>query len=464
MPPPDGPAWWQKLFARRSREPATNEALALPDNSAMDPWENPSQAIAFGQRIIFYGVAVFLVWAALAPLDEGVPAPGAVAVESGRKTISPLISGLVATLHISENQRVKAGDVLLTLENTQQQASHDSALQQHFATAVRLARLEAELLGANQLQLPTDLESLDRQSWARKLLGDEVSLLASRNETTENELAIFRERLAASEERVRGARQQVNARKQQQALLAEQVRSLERLVEAGHSPRNQLLETQRTLLEISRMVSELETAIAVNINSSSELRLQLNQRRKEIQRDLEKEIVETRRALGLDAEKLKSARDELDRTVLKAPIDGQVVALQGLAPGSAVGNGGRLMEIIPEGDRLLVDVQVAVHLIDRVHPGLEAEVRINAFPEEPQLVIKGNVLSVSGDQLFKAGTQQPYYLARIEITPEGLQQLGQRKLRPGMPVEAIVKTGERSFLSYLVKPFTQRLFSAFREH
>ena len=457
-------AWWQRFLGKADKISTSDKQPPDPKNKSLDNWKSPDKAIAFGHRIIFYGVFTFLAWAALAPLDEGVPASGAVAVESRRKAIAPLSSGMIATVSVTENQRVKAGDILLTLENTQPQAAYDSAIQQHFAMAARLARLEAEQRRETYLQLPEELEDLDKEAWAREMLTAEVNLLGSRNSSLENELAILRERHASEEERLRGARQQLASRQQQYELLNEQVRGLTKLVDAGHSPRNQLLETQRTLVEVSRLTSELETSIAVSANNVSEFRLQQSQRRRDFQRDLEAQIVESRRDVTLLKEKVKAVKEDIDRTVIKSPIDGQIVSLQGLASGSAVTTGMHLMDVIPEGDRLLVDVQVATHLIDRVSPGLLADVRINAFPEDPQLVIAGQVLSLSADQLQNPTTGQAYYLARVEITTEGHQQLGQRKLRPGMPVDVIIKTGERSFLAYLVKPLMRRIFSSFREN
>lgn len=458
MPQAKASRWWHGLFGR----PAA-EAPAAQANAALYEWESPDKAIAFGHRIVFFGVLGFIAWAALAPLDAGVPAPGAVTVESGRKTIAPLNAGLIAQLNVTENQHVKEGDILLRLENTQPRAAHDSAVQQHFAMATRLARLEAEQRRESQLQLPESLRPLDSQAWAQSLLAAEIKLLTTRNEAYESEMAVLRERIAASEEKVRGARQQLSSRRQQHELLNEQVRGLAKLVEAGHTPRNQLLETQRLQVELGRLISELESAIAVSTNSVSELRMQQIQRRKEIQRDLELSLVEANRDMTVLGERVKATQDELERSVIKAPISGQIVALQGLAPGSTVSSGTPLMEIIPEGDRLLIDVQVATHLIDRIQPGLPADIRINAYPDEPQLVINGKVLSVSGDQLKHAATSQPYYLARLEVTAEGQSQLGQRKLKPGMPVEAIIKTGERSFIAYLLKPLLARLFTSFLE-
>lgn len=454
-------AWWRRYIeASPPLGQGDQAAVRLP----VENWNNPERAIAFGYRIVIFGIVVLLGWAAFAPIDEGVTASGVVSGESRRKAIAPLMNGIIASVHVSENQKVKAGDPLLKLEDVQPKASFNSIQQEYVAQGVKLARLEAEELQAVEIALPGELASMDKEPWARDLISAELKLLESRTGTLANELAILRERVLASEERLRGARQQLVARQQQYALLKEQTSSLERLVEAGHTPRNQLLETQRTLLEISRFVSELETSIAVNTNATSELRLQLLQRRKEYQRELEAQIVETRRVFTQQGEKLRAAHEDLERTTLKAPIDGQVVSLQGLASGSAVTLGMHLMDILPEGDRLLIDVQVPPHLINRVEHGSPASVRINAFPEEPQLIIDGKVISYSGDQLLNQASAQAYFLARIEVTPDGMQQLGHRRLRPGMPVDAIIKTGERSLLAYLIKPLFHRVYFAFREN
>lgn len=458
MPLPDIKSWLRRW--KHAPSP-TNPQAGIDD---IDGWESPNFAIAFGQRVILIGLGGFSLWAAFAPLDEGVPAPGLVAVENRRSTIIPLVSGTIATLPARENLRVEAGDILATLEGTQQEADYQTAVQQHFAAAVKLARLEAEQNWEGGIKLPEELQVLDREGWAAELLSAQANLLTSRHASLANELEVLRAGLAAQDEQLRGAREQLTSRKQQLDLIEEQLKGLTSLVDAGYSSRNELMDMQKSHAEFVRLTSELQTATARAAVAVGEIRLRIVQLRKDFQRGVEAEIVDTRKEVALAREHLKAAKSTFELTRLKAPFKGQVVALSGIAPGTIVNAGIRLMDVLPDGNGLLLDVQIPPHLVNRVQVGLPSEIRIHAFPEDPQLVIDGRVQSISNDSLQDTATSSRYYLARLEITPLGLQQLGSRTLRPGMPVEAIIKTGERSFLAYLTKPLTQRLFSAFREN
>ena len=151
------------------------------------------------------------------------------------------------------------------------------------------------------------------------------------------------------------------------------------------------------------------------------------------------------------------------RVEIKSPASGQVVGLAVQTVGAVVSPGQKLMDIVPEGELLLLESKVPPHLIDRVHAGLPVDVRFAAFAHSPQLVVDGQLVSVSGDLLTEPQTNVTYYLARVELTPEGLRKLGTRSLQPGMPVEVVLHTGERSLLTYLLHPLTKRLAASMKE-
>jgi protease secretion system membrane fusion protein len=164
-----------------------------------------------------------------------------------------------------------------------------------------------------------------------------------------------------------------------------------------------------------------------------------------------------------DNEKLHAVTDDLGRTEIKAPASGQVVGLAVQTVGGVVQPGQKLMDIVPKDAPLLLEARVAPHLIDRVHADLPVDVRFSSFAHSPQLVVDGKVVSISGDLLTEPQTNVSYYLARVQVTPEGLKHLGKRQLQPGMPVEVIFKTGERSMLTYLLHPLTKRLAASMIE-
>lgn len=164
-----------------------------------------------------------------------------------------------------------------------------------------------------------------------------------------------------------------------------------------------------------------------------------------------------------EEQKFKSVSNDLERTEIKAPAAGQVVSLAVQTVGSVVQPGQKLMDIVPEDEPLLLEAHVAPHLIDRVKSGLPVDVRFNSFAHSPQLVVEGKVVSVSADLLTEPQTGVPYYLARVQVTSEGAKTLGKRQLHPGMPVEVVFKTGERSVLTYLLHPLIKRMSASMKE-
>jgi membrane fusion protein, protease secretion system len=165
-----------------------------------------------------------------------------------------------------------------------------------------------------------------------------------------------------------------------------------------------------------------------------------------------------------DAEKFKVQVADLKRVAIRSPAAGQVVGLAVQTVGAVVQSGQKLMDIVPEQQTLMVEARIAPHLIDKVHSGLVADIRFNTFAHSPQLVVPGEVVSVSGDLLADQGAQSmPYFLARLQVTPEGMKKLGSRQMQAGMPAEVVVKTGSRTMLTYLLSPLLKRMATSLKE-
>ena len=425
--------------------------------------EDPGSAIAFGNRIIFYGLGAFIFWATTVPLDEGVPAMGTVAVENMRKVVSHLSGGSVATLHVQENQFVAAGETLIVLDSTKARVAYNTTIQEFIAASAELARLQAEQLGLGQIVFSDDLRLYAEQSGRLDYLLTQEQLFRVRRETLQNEQAMLRENMSASLAQAQGARDQLESRNRQISLLNQEIRELRPLVEAGYTARNSLLAQERQAAELTSTISELQARIAREASTGAELRLRVLQRQQEFMRDVEGKIAETARTVANLKERIREVRKDLDSTTIRAPVSGQVVELQARAPGTVITPGSRVLEIIPDQEKLLIDVQVPINLINKVVPGLITNVQISSFADNPSLVIEGVVQSVSSDQRTPPNGAPPYYLARIEITSKGMAELKGHQLRAGMPVSAVIKTGERSLLIFLLQPILKRTFTAMQE-
>lgn len=457
----DKSSWWRRMFG--ANPSADGNAAGPAAASALDELDDPRGAMIFGYGVIVFGVVVTALWAVFAPLGEGIPASGVVVVESHRKAIAHLTGGTIAVVNVRENQPVKEGDVLLELDSARARSARDTVLHEYIAAVARQARLNAEQAGSTSLQFPEDILAYAKQLGREDLLRAQEQLFRARQDALKGELAILQENLAASRIQATGARNQLSARRQQAESLRKELESTRPLVAEGYTPRNRLLEQERQLAELNSVTSELEARIAREGSTSAEIRLRELQRRQEYLKEVETQATETRKEAANLAERLKEAEAELERMTVRAPIAGQVVSMIAQAPGIVVAPNAKLMEIVPSADKLLIDVQVPITAASRVKTGLETDIRISSFPDSPILIIAGRVQSVSSDRHEPPPPTPPYYLARVEVTPEGIAQLEGRKLRPGMSTEVVIKTGERSFMRYLLDPVTRRLFESLRE-
>lgn len=457
----DKSSWWRRMFG--APPPADGSAAGPVVASELDELDDPRGAMIFGYGVILFGVVLTMLWAIFAPLGEGIPASGVVVVESHRKTISHLSGGTIAAVNVRENQPVKEGDILLELDSVRARSARDTVLHEYIAAVARQARLNAEQAGSTSLQFPDDVLAYARQLGREDLLRAQEQLFKARQDALKGELAILQENLAASRIQATGARNQLSARRQQAESLRKELESTRPLVAEGYTPRNRLLEQERQLAELNSVTSELEARIAREGSTSAEIRLRELQRRQEYLKEVETQATETRKEAANLAERLKEAEADLERMIVRAPIAGQVVSMIAQAPGMVVAPNAKLMEIVPTADKLLIDVQVPITAASRVKAGLETDIRISSFPDSPIVIVAGRVQSVSSDRHEPPPPTPPYYLARVEVTPEGIAQLAGKKLHPGMATEVVIKTGERSFMRYLLDPITRRLFESLRE-
>jgi protease secretion system membrane fusion protein len=456
----DKTSWWRRIFGGN---PSAGGNAAGPAAAALDELDDPRGAMIFGYSVIFFGLVITTLWAIFAPLGSGIPAQGVVVVESHRKTISHLTGGTIAVINVRENQPVKEGDILLELDSVRARSARDTVLHEYIAAVARQSRLNAEQTGPTSLQFPNDILAYAKLLGREDLLRAQEQLFRARQDAFKGELAILQENLVASRIQATGARNQLAARRQQAESLRKELESTRPLVAEGYTPRNRLLEQERQLAELNSVTSELEARIAREGSASAEIRLRELQRRQEYLKEVETQATETRKEAANLAERLKEAEAELERMTVRAPISGQVVSMIAQAPGVVVTPNSKLMEIVPTADKLLIDVQVPITAANRVKAGLETDIRISSFPDSPIFIIAGRVQSVSSDRHEPPPPTPPYYLARVEVTPEGIAQLQGRTLRPGMSTEVVIKTGERSFMRYLLDPITRRLFESLKE-
>jgi protease secretion system membrane fusion protein len=390
-----------------------------------------------GFWVLVVGFGGFLLWTALAPLDEGVSAQASVSIETRRKTIQHLSGGVVRQVLVNEGQWVKEGEVLVELEESVSKANFQAVRQNYMSQRATESRLLAELSGSPSIAFHPDL---------LKAASDP---LVQQHMQTQREL--FQSRRASNVASTLGISSMLENRQAQAALQLQQLNAVKELASEGYAPRNQVLQMEQGRAELRAVIADLTA-------SQSRVRL-------EYLKEVSTQLADVRREVQSGQEKLEAVTQDLARTQIRSPVDGQVVGLTVGTTGGVVTPGQRLMDVIPKGEALMVDAKIPPHVIDKVYVGEKVEVRFSTFANSPQLVLDGKLTSVSSDVINEQtpmGTMS-YYLARVEITPEGIRQLGKRVLQPGMPAEVLVVTGERSVLTYLLHPLTKRMASAMKE-
>jgi len=437
--------------------PQTIDAIATPD-------DNYRPSMRFGLWALAIGFGGFLLWAGLAPLDEGVPAPGTVIAEGNRKTVQHFSGGVVEAILVREGELVRAGQPLIRLNAKMAQSQYATARAQFVVSAASEARLHAERTGQASIQFPQELLADQAMPEVKDAMASQVLLFNSRRDALRGETAILRESIAGLRQQIVGLEAQSTAKKTQMGLLREQAESLRDLTRDGFYPRNRLLEIERALAQASGEHSDILATLARTRNQIAEQELRILQRRQEFQRDVETELAQVQRDTGALRERLNAVSDELQRIVIQAPVDGMVVGLRVHTQGGVIAPGAPIMDIAPLNEPLIIEARVAPHMIDRVHAGLPVTVLFPAFNSSTTPTVEGRVRTISADLVPNSNPQiPPAYLAQVEVTPESMKLLGDRQIRTGMPADVIITTGERTLLGYLLKPLTGRMATSFKE-
>ncbi|MCY1272132.1 Type I secretion system membrane fusion protein PrsE [compost metagenome] len=416
-----------------------------------------------GWWLVVAGFGGFLLWAALAPLDKGVPVSGSVVVAGSRQAVQHPGGGVVERLLVRDGDRVQAGQVLVQVDATQARAQRESLWAQYLGARAAQARLIAERDDVEGIDYPADLLAARDDPRVTATLELQRQLLASRRQSLRMELAGMVESIAGLQAVLHGLQSSRASKEQQRDALGEQLHGLRELARNGYIARNRQLESER-------LYAQLDGAISEDIGNSgrlqkqiAELKLRSAQRQEEYRKEVREQLAAEQTKAEDLVNRLKGAEFELANTQVRAPASGTVVGSRVFTEGGVIGPGEQLMEIVPEDAPLLVDAQVPVELIDKVHPGLDVELLFVAFNQSLTPRVEGKVMLVSADRLVDEKTGLPYYTLRVRVSEQGMRELAGLQIRPGMPVEAFVRTGERSLLNYLFKPLTDRVHIALAE-
>jgi protease secretion system membrane fusion protein len=418
-----------------------------------------------GWIVVLLGFGGFMLWALLAPLGKGVPMGGTVAKESNRQSVQHLTGGTVQQILVKDGDVVKAGQVLVRMNPVMARSAFETTEAQYLSALASEARLEAERDGKSKITFPAELEQHKTEPRVAELMSTQNQLLMSREGSLQNEMRAADESMAGLKVQITGLEESRDSKKEQVKLLKEQLDGMRDLAKEGYVARNRLLDLERTFAQLSGAISEDIGNIGRSRSQMLELALRKAQRAADYQKEVRTQLSDVQKEADALAARRQAQQFELSNVEVKAPADGTVVDLAVFTEGGVVAPGFKMMDIVPTNDPLIVEGNLAVNLVDKVHPGLKVDLIFSAFNANQTPHIEGEVTEVAADRTVDQRTGQPYYKVRVKVTPKGQKMIAEHHLniRPGMPVELFVQTGERTMMNYLLKPVFDRAKSSMSE-
>lgn len=454
------PTTFQATHAGASAKPVSTVTDVV---AKIDPKAHSARASRFGLWALFLGFGGFILWAAFAPLDEGVPGQGMVAIDTKSKAIQHLSGGIIKEVLVTEGQQVKEGQLLIKLDDGVVKSNFQATRQRYLGLRAMEGRLIAEQQGAGKIVWHPDLVEAMSDLQIRQITQNQAQLFDSRRASLRADLQSLEEGIKGQEGLLQAYSEMLGNRRTQLSLLTEELKNTSGLVSEGYAPRNRQLELQRMSSEMNSAISELLGNTVRAQRGVGEFRQRIIARQQEYRKEVDTQLTDISREAQAEVEKFAATKEDLARMEIRSPAAGQVVGLAFQSAGGVIGSGQKLMDIVPADQALLLEARVLPHMIDRVHADLPVDVRFSSFAHTPQLVVEGKVVSVSSDLLVDNRSGVSYYLARVAVTADGYKKLGKRQLQPGMPVEVIFRTGERSMLTYLLSPLTKRMAASMKE-
>lgn len=416
------------------------------------------------------GLAVLLVafggfgsWAVTADLAVAVVASGAVSVESFKKIVQHLEGGIVEAILVQDGDQVEAGDPLLILNKTQELSQLQIVRSQYLINRATKVRLLAEQRSNDTLEFPDELLASDLPQ-AKEVLAVQSALFSARHESLAKGLSVLDEQIVQMREQIDGLQSIIRVNQSLIASLKTDAKGLRKLFEKGLGNNLRLRELERQILQLQGETAQHRSEIARLKARISENQLQKELKVQEFQKEVGEQLHEAEANLADAEERIVALGDQVERTTVTAPVAGTVVGMKVHTIGAVIGPGDPIMDIVPSGDGFVVEARIPDRDIDNVYPGQYAEIRFSAFNQRLTNIIGGEVAHVSADSFQDEVTGARYYKARIKVTEEGKHNMTKEmKLLAGMPAEVMIKTGERTFASYVAKPISDMLARAMRE-
>jgi HlyD family secretion protein len=402
-------------------------------------------------------------WAYTSEFAGAVIAQGSLVVDTSVKKVQHPTGGVVAELKVRDGNQVKAGDIVIRLDDTQTRANLQIVSKGLDELMARRAREEAELEGEATVKFPDDLLARKDDPDVARLISGETKLFETRRKTREGLKSQLGERILQSEEEIRGLSAQVVSKEKQIEWIQQELEGVRDLWAKKLVQFQRVTSLEREQARLDGERGQLIAAVAQSKGKIAETRIQILQIEQDMRTEVGKDLAEIRGKTAELVEKRVAAEDQLKRVDIRAPQDGMVHQLDVHTVGGVVSAGQQIMLIVPGADKLIVEAKVQPQDIDQVRIGQAAVLRFTNFNSRTTPEVSGEVTLVSADVTTDQRTGLSYYTVRIAVPPEELAKLEGPKLIPGMPVEVFIQTTVRTVVSYFVRPFQDQIAKAFRE-
>jgi len=402
-------------------------------------------------------------WASTQQISGALIAPGQIVVESNVKKVQHPTGGVVGEVRARDGDVVKAGDILVRLDDTVTRASLAIVTKNLDAAYARAARLEAEQRGMDHINFPMQILDRTNDPDVNNLMRSEMKLFDVRVNGRAGQKAQLRERVTQLNEEIAGLTAQEKAKDQEIALVEKELDGVRQLYDQHLVQISRLTTLERDAARLNGERAQYIASKAQAKGKISETELQIIQVDKDTVSEVSKDLRETNDKIGEFVERKVTAEDQLRRVDIRAPQNGMVLQSTVHTVGGVITAGDAIMLIVPQSDDLQVEAKVNPQDIDKLQVGQKTLLRLSAFNQRTTPELNGVVSRVSPDVTTEQRTGQSYYTIRVTMPSEEIARLGEAKLIPGMPVEAFVQTGDRTMMSYLMKPLHDQLMRAFRE-
>ena len=415
-----------------------------------------------------FGVLLFValfgfggIWASTAPIDGAALAPGVVTVSTYSSVVQHLEGGIINDIFVENGESVEQGEPILELDRTQSLAALEIANSEFIALRALEIRLIAERDQSETVDYPAQFLALGNR--AEVETEAQIEIFNARRSAFEGSIGVLGQRIEQLRSQIVGLKALKDSKDELAKSFQEELEDIRVLLDQGFADKNRLRALERNVATFKGEAAELLASISSTEVQIGETQLQIIQQEREFQNNVVTELSEVQTNVSSALERVTANEDIVSRKVVRAPESGLVNGLQVHTIGGVITPGMRIVDIVPQEEDLIIEAQVTPGDIDRVEVGQRATIRFSSFGMGTVPTISGEVINISADSMVNESTLLSYYLARVEVSPDSLNSLGDLALMPGMPAEVFVATGSRTLVEYLMKPFSNAMARGLRE-